>query len=147
MSDVLKSPDVCSPSSCALSSLQRTPSSPSPVQAAVPWWPVPSTLFLLRGMSRCPWRCRGWFLWQPREGNPAASHCHETATYTHSSRPLRKKNSKHATVSFKPGTRVKKTRGHGREVKRRRAADTCCIVMCVCVCAWVGGWMGMDVGC
>lgn len=86
--------------------LQRTPSLLNPVRAVGLWWPEPFTLFLHRGMSRCPWRCRGWFLWQPREGNPAASHCHETATYTHSSRPLLKKNSKHTAVSLVRTTHV-----------------------------------------
>lgn len=87
-------------------SLQRMPSLLSQVPVVARWWPELFTLFLLRGMSRCPWQCRGWFLWQPREGNPAASHCHETATSTHSSRRLRKKNSKHTTVSSNRSRRV-----------------------------------------
>lgn len=78
---------------------QRMPSLPSRAQGVVRWWPEPFTLFLHRGTSRCPWRCRDWSLWQPREGNHAASRCLETATYTCSSCRLRKKSSKRTMVS------------------------------------------------
>lgn len=96
-------------------SRQRTPSLLSPVPAGGRWWPEPCTLSLRSATSRCPWRCRGWSLWQPREGNPAVSHCHETATYTRCWCLPPKRNSNHATVSSPPWV-------SGKNNARRRAS-------------------------